>query len=103
MDTTLSFLTHSFSLPKSLHRLLQCAPDRSALLPEGQGWQVSVGLAQVRVGWRLSPVTRSPLLLTEDLQALHGPRLGALYMTMSILVYGGTGEGALRKRTEGIL
>lgn len=48
-------------------------------------------------------MTRSPLLLTEDLQALHGPRLGALYMTMSILVYGGTGERGLRKRTEGIM
>lgn len=48
---------------------------------------MSVGLAQVQVGWRLSPVRRSPLLLTEDLQALHGPRLGSLYLTMSILVY----------------
>lgn len=65
-------LIHSFSLPKSLRRLLQCAQQVSSAPCRARpaaGSRLSLGQG----GWRLSPVPRSLLLLTQELQALHGP------------------------------
>ena len=51
-------LIHSFSLPKSLHGLLQGDPDRAAFAPHRARLAGALGSAQAGVGWRPSPVRR---------------------------------------------